>query len=328
MRKVFRLAAGAASLALATSVMAQDSGAAAAEKYPDRPIRMVVGYAPGGGTDIMARALAKDLSEKLNESIVVENRPGAAQNIASAYVARATPDGYTLQLASSAFSVSISLYPKLDYDPIKDFAPVARFAESPNVLVVRKASPFKTVADLVAYGKANPGKLNYSSSGAGSTQHLSGELLQTEAGIKAMHIPYKGTGPSVLAVLSGEVDFSFMNIPSAEPSLKSGEMRALGITSEGRSSLLPDVPTMREAGVDMETATWYALLAPAGTPQAIVEKLNKAVNEVGEEEGFKKQLAILGATQVSGSTEQFKDFLEADVAHWAKVIEEAGIKLE
>lgn len=328
MRHGYSLIAGLIGVALATGVAAQQP-AANADKYPERPITMVVGYAPGGGTDIMARLLAKQLAEELKTSIVVENRPGAGQNIAASYVSRAKADGYTLLLASAAFSVNISLYPKLDYDPVKDFEPVAAFAQSPNLLVVRKELPVNTLAELIAYAKKNPGKLNFSSAGNGSTQHLSGELLKLKAGVDAMHIPYKGSGPSVSAVLSGEVDYSFMNIPSAEAHLKSGQMKALAITSSERSPAVPDVPTMEQAGVPgMVVSTWYGMLAPAGTPMAIVNKLNASIEKVGQQAAFKKQLASLGAYQMTGTATDFKKYLAEDIRDWSEVIKKAGIKIE
>ena len=319
-----RLTTAAAGLALLLSL--SGSYAAAADAYPDHPIKLVVGYTPGGGADIMARLIQQQLSEAFKQSVIVENRPGAGQNIASSYVAHAKPDGYTLLVSSSALAVNISLYRKLDYDPVKDFAPIAVFAESPNLLVVRKALPVNSVKELIAYAKSRPGALNFSSSGSGSTQHLSGELFKLKTGINAMHIPYKGTMPSITAVLSGEVDFSFMNIPSAKTYILNHQLKGLAITAAKRSPVVPEIPTMEEAGVKgMDVAAWYGVLGPAGMPKAVVQKLNAAIDKAVASGAFRKKLEDLGTTPLDESPAYFKHFLSEDIARWRDVIHAAHI---
>jgi tripartite-type tricarboxylate transporter receptor subunit TctC len=306
------------------------SGAAAqaqssAGNYPDHPIKLVVGYAPGGGNDIAARLIAKELTGILNQTIIVENRPGAGTNIAASYVARAAPDGYTLSLSSTALAVNPSLYPKLDYDPVKDFEPVAIFAEAPNLLIVNSKLPVKTVADMVAYAKKHPGKLNYSSAGSGSTQHLAAELFKNKAGITATHIPYKGSAPSLTAVISGEADFTFVNIPSSKQLIESGQVKALAITSSKRFPAVPDIPTMKEGGIpDMEVATWYSILAPAGTPRPIVDKLNAAVNQAVAVPAFRKTLEDLGTAPMTGTPEFFQKFLAEEIVRWRQIVKQSG----
>jgi tripartite-type tricarboxylate transporter receptor subunit TctC len=305
-----------------TAARAQSSAVA---NYPDHPIKLVVGYAPGGGNDVAARLIAKELSGILHQSIVVENRPGAGTNIAASYVSRAAPDGYTLSLSSTALAVNVTLYPKLDYDPVKDFDPVAIFAEAPNLLIVNPKLPVNSVADLVAYAKKNPGKLNFSSAGSGSTQHLAGELFKTKAGITATHIPYKGSAPSLTAVISGEADFTFVNIPSSKQLIESGQVKALAITSSKRFPAVPNIPTMAEAGINgMEVATWYSILTPAGTPRPIIDKLNKAVNQAVAKPEFNKVLEDLGTAPMSESPEFFKKFLADEIVRWRDIVRQSN----
>jgi tripartite-type tricarboxylate transporter receptor subunit TctC len=305
----------------AGSAHAQSSAVA---NYPDHPIKLVVGYAPGGGNDVAARLIAKELTPILHQTIIVENRPGAGTNIGASFVARSAPDGYTLTLSSTALAVNVSLYPKLDYDAVKDFEPIAIFAEAPNLLLVNPKLPVKTVADLVAYGKAHPGKLNFSSAGSGSTQHLAGELFKTKAGITATHVPYKGSAPSLTAVISGEADFTFVNIPSSKQLIESGQVKALAITSSKRFAAVPNIPTMAEAGIQgMDVATWYSILAPAGTPRPIIEKLNKAVNQAVSKPEFRKQLEDLGTAPMTESPEYFKKFLAEEIVRWREIVQQS-----
>ena len=317
--------AGALWLAAVPAAHAADAAAG----YPAKPVRMIVGYAPGGGTDIMGRIIAQELTKTLAQQFVVENRPGAAQNLGAELVARSPADGYTLFMSSAAHGINISLYPKLSYHPVRDFAPVALFAISPNLLLVHPSLPARTVKEFIALAKKNPGKLNYSSSGSGSTQHLSGEMLQLMAGISVVHVPYRGTGPSMTALISGEVEFSFANIPSSLNYVQANRMRAIAITSAKRSALLPELPTMIEAGVPgFETATWYGILAPAGTPREIVVKLNRTVNGIVKNPEFSQRLAQLGADPVAETPEQFADYLKTEIERWAKVVKASGAKPE
>ncbi len=300
-----------------------------ASSYPSKPVRAIVGYAPGGGSDIMGRIMAQELSKAFGQQMITENRAGAAQNIAAEYIAKSPADGYTLFMSSAALGINISLYPKLNYHPIKDFAPAALFAISPNLLLTHPSLPPKSVKEFIAFAKQYPGKLNYSSSGSGSTQHLSGEMLKVMTGIGIVHIPYRGTAPSIVALLSGEVEFSLSNIPAALTYVQSGRLRALAITSAKRSALLPNLPTMDEAGVPkFETSTWYGLLAPAATPRDIVMKLNGAVNTIVKNPEFNKRLAQLGADPVAESPEFFAKFLQAEIERWAPVVKASGAKPE
>lgn len=321
MKYLSSLAAAVLGVSLAAGAIAQT---APADKYPDHPIKLVVGYEPGGGNDIVARLIAKELSGILHQSIVVENRPGAGTNIGASYVARSPADGYTLSLSSSALAVNVSLYPKLDYDAVKDFAPIAIFAKAPNLLIVRKTLPVNSVAELIAYAKKNPNKLNYSSSGSGSTQHLSAELFKTKAGITAEHIPYKGSAPSISAVLGGQADFTFINIPSSKQLVDSNQVKALAITSDQRSPIVPNVPTMEEAGVaGMDVATWYSILAPAGTSPAIVNKLNAAINQAVKDPVFAKTMADMGTIPMAGSPAFFQTFLADEIARWREIVKQS-----
>ncbi|WP_094842804.1 tripartite tricarboxylate transporter substrate binding protein [Bordetella genomosp. 11] len=311
---------------LAGSAHAQS---ASADKYPDHPIKLVVGYAPGGGNDVAARLLAKELASILHGSIVVENRPGAGTNIAASYVARSAPDGYTLSLSSTALAVNVTLYKKLDYDAVKDFEPVAIFAEAPNLLLVNPKLPVNSVADLVAYGKKHPGKLNFSSAGSGSTQHLAGELFKQKGGFEATHVPYKGSAPALTAVIGGEADFTFINIPSSKQLIESGQLKALAIASAKRFPAVPNIPTMAEQGMnDMNVSTWYSIVAPAGTPQPIVDKLNKAVNQAMEQPELRKRFEDLGMAPMAESPAFFKKFLADEIARWRTIVQQSHASVD
>jgi tripartite-type tricarboxylate transporter receptor subunit TctC len=302
---------------------------AGAQRYPSKPIKMVVGYAPGGGSDIMGRLMAQQITEATGQPVVVENRAGAAQNVAAEYFIKLPADGYTVFLSSAALGVNISLYPKLNYDPVRDFTPVAVFATSPNLLLVHPSFPAKTVREFITAAKKNPGKLNFSTSGSGSTQHLSGEMLKLMLGVDMTHIPYKGSGPSMTALASGEVDFSFNNIPSSLPLMTPGRIRALGITSEKRSPLLPELPTMIEGGLrGFVTATWYGVLMPAGAPDEVVTTLNAIVNKAVQKEDFRARLAQLGADPMTESPDYFRKFLASEIERWGKVVRASKAKPE
>ena len=296
----------------------------AADAYPDHPIKLVVGYAPGGGNDIAARLLVNEMAPILHGTFVVENRAGAGTNIAASYVAHSAPDGYTLSLSSTALAVNVSLYRKLDYDAVKDFEPVALAAEAPNLLLVNPKLPVNSVPELIAYAKKNPGKLNFSSAGTGSTQHLAGELFKIRGGFEATHVPYKGSAQALTALISGDADFSFGNIPSGKPFIENKQVKAFAITAARRFSAVPNIPTMAEAGLkDMETGTWYSIVAPAGTPRPIVEKLNKAVNQAMSSPQMRKRFEDLGMAPTTGSPEFFKKFLAEEIARWRVVVQQS-----
>jgi len=315
-------------LMLAAALLAS-SLPATAQRYPSKPIKMVVGYAPGGGSDIMGRLIAQQITEATGQQVVVENRAGAAQNVAVEYVIKQPADGYTLFMSSAALGVNASLYPKLNYDPVKDLVPSAIFATSPNLLLVHPSYPAKNVREFVAVAKKNPGKLNFSSSGSGSTQHLSGEMLKLMLGVDMTHIPYKGSAPSMTALASGEVDFSFNNIPASQPLMTPGRIRALGITSAKRSPLLPQLPTMVEGGLaGFVTETWYGVLFPAGTADDIVNAMNAVVVKAVQKEDFRAKLAQLGADPLAETPDFFRKMLAAEIERWGKVVRAAKARPE
>lgn len=298
-------------------------------KFPTKPIKMVVGYAPGGGSDIMGRLIAPHITKAMGQPIIVENRPGAAQNVAAEIVARAPKDGYTLFMSSASLAVNVSLYAKLNYDPVKDFVPVVLFGTAPNVILVHPSFPATNAKEFIAAVKKNPGKYNYSTSGVGSTQHLTGELLKLTLNSDIVHVPYKGTGPSMTALASGEVNFSLGNVASALPMLTAGKIKALAITSAKRSPLLPDVPTMIEAGLpDFVTGTWFGLLAPVGTPSSVVNALNAVVVKAVKTDEVRQQLAQIGMDPVTEPPEYFHKFLLEEINRWSRVVKAAKIKVE
>jgi len=304
-------------------------GAAAADPYPNRAVTLTVGYAPGGGVDIFARLIGRALTEATGQSFVVENRPGGGQNVGAVRVARAAPDGYVLFMSSSALAVNVSLYRRLEYDPVRDFAPAALFAQSPNLLLVNPALPVRSVAELLALGRGRPDPLAYSSSGVGSSQHLSGALLMNRTGVELLHVPYTGTAPSLTSVQSGEAAFTFSNIPAAQSFLQNGQLRPIATTGAARSASLPDVPTMAEAGVpEFEVSTWYGILAPAATPREVIERLNATVNGITRQPAFLAQLASLGAEPISTSPEGFARFIAGEIERWRPVVAAGNATVE
>ncbi len=304
------------------------AASAAAQSYPARAVRVVVGFPPGGGTDIMARVLAPRLSEYLGQPFVVENRPGATTNIASDIVAKSAPDGHTLLFTTSALAINMSLYKNLTFDALRDFSPISVFAESPNLLVAH-ASAGANVKELLAQAKAKPGAMNYSSAGAGTSQHLAGEVFKARTGASIAHIPYKGTAASMTAVIAGEVHFSFANVPAILGHVRSGRLRALAVAGPKRSDLMPDVPTMAEAGVTgVEVPVWYALLGPAGLPREVLKALNDATVRAARAPDLRQKLIDQGAEPVGNSPEEFAKLLREEVAKYAEVVKISGAKAE
>jgi tripartite-type tricarboxylate transporter receptor subunit TctC len=302
---------------------------ATAQNYPSRPVRLIVGFAPGGGVDINARMLAPKLSEYLGQQVVVENVPGAGTNIANERVARAAPDGYTLLINTGALAINMSLYRNLPFDALRDFSPVSVFSESPNVLVVNAKLAAASVKDLVAMARGAPGKLNYSSAGVGTTQHLAAELFKLRTGTFIVHIPYKGTSPSLTGLIAGEVDLSFANVPSIQAHLKSGRLRALATAAPRRDPQLPDVPTMKEAGVeDVEVVVWYGVLAPAGTSRDIVQTLANGIVRATRDPEVRRRMLEQGAEPVGSTPEEFAKLLREEVARWAEVVKISGARAE
>jgi tripartite-type tricarboxylate transporter receptor subunit TctC len=301
---------------------------AASQSYPSRPVRVVVGFPPGGGTDILARVLSPRLSEYLGQPFVVENRPGATTNIASDLVAKSAPDGHTLLFTTSALAINMSLYKNLPFDALRDFAPISVFAESPNLLVAH-SSAGATVKELLTQAKAKPGAMNYSSAGSGTSQHLAGELFKARTGTYIVHIPYKGTAASLTAVIAGEVHFSFANVPAILGHVRSGRLKALAVLAPRRSDLMPDVPTMEEAGVTgVEVPVWYALLGPAALPRDIVKTLNDATVRAARSPDLRQKLVEQGADPVGNTPEEFSKLLREEVAKWAEIVRVSGAKAE
>jgi tripartite-type tricarboxylate transporter receptor subunit TctC len=296
--------------------------------YPDKPIRLVVPYTPGGVTDLLARAVAKALSERVKQSVIVDNRAGAGGNIGAEVVAKSPADGYTLLMGSAATqAINASLYKRLPYDHIKDFAPITLVAEVPNILVVNPLIPARNVSELIAYGKANPDKLSFGSSGTGGTIHLSGELFKSMAGVKMLHVPYKGSAPAVSDLLAGQINLMFDS--SVAPYVKSGKLRALAVTSAKRSPVLPDVPTMAQAGLPgYEATAWFGILAPAGTPLSIVDKLNKNLVAILRDAEMRKWMQSQGADAIGDTPSEFAAYIKTETAKWARVVKEAGVSAD
>jgi tripartite-type tricarboxylate transporter receptor subunit TctC len=299
------------------------------QTYPTKPIRLVVGFTPGGGVDINARLLAPKLTEYLGQQVIVDNRPGAGTNIANEFVAKAAPDGYTLLVNTAALAINMSLYKKVNFDAIKDFAPISVFSQSPNILTVHPSLPANGVKDLVALAKAKPGSMNFSSAGSGTTQHLTGELFKLRTGTNIVHVPYKGSAPSLTALLSGEVEMTFANIPAISAQVKAKRLRALANAGEKRSDQLPDVPTLRESGIKgVEVVVWYGVLAPAGTPGETVSILANTIARAARSPDTRQRLIDQGAEPVGNSPEQFSKLLREELGRWAEVVRVSGAKAD
>jgi tripartite-type tricarboxylate transporter receptor subunit TctC len=296
--------------------------------YPDRTVRWVVGYPAGGSTDITARIVGQFLSEKLGQQFIIENKPGAGNNIATEHVINSAPDGYTLYLVNPANAVNTSLYPKLSFAFLRDMLPVAGIMRVPNVMEVHPSVPAKTVAEFIAYAKANPNKINWATSGNGTSVHLSGELFQLMTGIKMTHVPYRGSTPALTDMIAGTVHVMFDNMPSSLPHIKADKLRALGVTTAKRSDALPDVPTVAETVPGYEASAFFGMGAPKGTPPDVIAVLNKAVNEALNDPKVKPRLVDLGGMFIAGTPEDFGKVCTQETEKWAKVVKEASVKLE
>lgn len=304
--------------------------AAFAQGYPNRPIRIVVPFPAGGGADSTARILGQKLAERWGQQVLVDNRSGAAGNIGTELVARAAPDGYTLGIGvNGTHAINPSLYPKLSFDPVRDFAPVALAISVPALLLVHPSFPAASVKQLIALAKARPGEINYASGGVGTPPHIMAELFASMAGIKLGHVPYKGAAPAAIDVIAGFVPMMFDNLVSGLPHVKSRKVRALGVTSAARSAVVPDIPTIAEAGLPgYEAVTWIAVFAPAGTPREIVTRLNAEIIAILAAPDVRERFAAMGATVGGGTPEQLATLLRDDLARWARVIKAANIRLE
>ncbi len=314
-------------IAMSFAAFISTSGASA-QDYPTRPVKWVVGYPPGGATDILARLIGQRLSERLGQQFIVENKPGAGNNVGTESVVNADPDGYTVLLVNPANGINASLYAKLSFNFIRDIAPVAGILRSPNVMVVPADFPAKTVAEFIAYAKANPGKVNMASSGNGTSVHLSGELFKSMAGIEMTHIPYKGAAPALTDMIAGRVQVIFDNLPSAIQHIKAGTLRALAVTTQTRSPLLPDVPTVGETVKGYEASAWFGMGAPAKTPKPIIDKLNKEINAILAEPAMQAKFAELGGVPLAGPPEEFGRIIVSETEKWEKVVKFAGAKVE
>lgn len=302
---------------------------ARADTYPSKPIQLVVGYAAGGSTDVIARIVGQHLSEALGQPVVIENRSGGGGTIAAAQVARSAPDGHTIFMSTIANTINTSLHSKLPFDFATDFAPISLVATVPNVLVLNPAVPATTLKDFIALAKSKPGEINFASSGAGSSIHLSGELFNTLAQVRLVHVPYKGSALAVTDLMSGQVQSMFDNLSSSLPHIKAGKLRPLAVTSARRSVAAPDIPTMAEAGLpEFEVTSWFALVAPAKTPKAIVARLNNEVRRILEQPGVKARLAELGADVAPSTPEALAELITSETAKWAGVVNAIGAKID
>ena len=302
---------------------------ATAQDYPVRPIRIIVPFTAGAGVDIVARAVGVSLTEAWKQSMVIDNRPGAGGTIAGELVARANPDGYTLMLGNvSTLAIAPALNPKLSYHPLRDFAPITLITNSENVLVLHASVPAATVKELIAYAKANPRKLNYGSSGNGTSSHLGGAMFASMAGVEMTHVPYKGSGPMLTDLLAGQLQLSFSSVPTALPHIKSGRLRALAVTLLARSATLPDLPTVQEAAglKGFEISLWQGIVAPAATPRAIVQKLNQQIAASLRTPDLKSKLTAQGMEVVGNSPEQFAAYIREEIEKWTRVVKSSGAR--
>jgi tripartite-type tricarboxylate transporter receptor subunit TctC len=318
-RRFLHLAAGATALPAASRF-------AWAQAYPSRPVRLIIGYPPGGSADITARLTGQWLSERLGQPVVIESRPGAATNLATEAVVRASPDGYTLLLVAPANAINATLYDKLSFDFLRDIVPVAGIIRFPNVVVVNPSLPIKTIPELIAYAKANPGKLNMASSGNGSTIHMSGELFKMLTGINMVHVPYRGGAPALTDLIAGQVHVMFDNIPTSAEHIKAGRLRGLAVTSASRSQVLPDLPTVSDFLPGYEASAWYGLGVPKNTPDEVIDKINKGMNAVLADPKSQARFAELGASLLPGSPADFSRLVADETEKWGKVVRFSGAK--
>ena len=322
-RRDFLSATGAGALAVALPQHAF------AQAYPNKPLKFIVGFAPGGATDVVGRLMAKKLGDALGQPVIIENKAGGSSNIGAEAAARSAPDGYTFYVNAITNAINASLYSKLPFDFAKDFEPVALFAKVPNILVIHPSVPAKSLKELIDYARANPGKLSYASSGSGTSIHMCGELFKILAKVDLVHIPYKGSAPAMTDMIGGQVQVMFDNMPSALPHVKAGKLRALAVTSAQRSASAPDVLTMGEAGLaGFDVQSWFGLMAPKGTPKEIIARINAESNKALASADIKERFMDLGAVPVPLSTEAYGEFIREEITRWAEVVKVSGAKVE
>ena len=315
-------------LRIAIAALALTAGIATAADYPAKPVHWVVPYPPGGTTDVLARLTATWLQDKLGQTFIIENKPGGGNNIGVEYVVKAPADGYTMLLVNPANGINTTLYKNLPFDFIRDIEPVAGLVRTPNVMEVPATLPVKSVAEFISWCKANPGKVNMASSGSGTSVHLSGELFKSMTGCNMLHVPYNGAGPALPALIAGEVHVMFDNLPSSLPHIKSGRLRALGVTSAQRDPALPDVPTVAETVKGYEATAWFGIGMPKGSPREAIDKINATVNAALADPGMLKRYADLGGSPMGGTPEDFGKVIKAETDKWAKVVISSGAKAE
>ena len=321
-RRTFLYAAAGSALSPAVTRLAS------ASDYPTRPVHLIIGYPPGGSADMTARLTGQWLSERLGQQFIVESRPGAATNIATESVLRATPDGYTLLLAAPANATNVALFAQLNFDFIREITPIAGIIRFPDVVEVNLSVPVHTIPELISYAKANPGKLNFASSGIGSTLHVAGELFKMMAGVDILHVPYRGGAPALVDLMSGRVQLMFDNVPTSLEFIRAGKLRPLAVTTTARSAVLPDLPTVADFVPGYEASAWYGLVAPKGTPPEVVATLNRAINAMLADPVAKARFVDLGASLLPGSAADFGNLIADETQKWGKVISFAGIKPE
>jgi len=326
---IARLACAALAAAAAGAAFAQAPSTGSGQAYPSKPVRMVVPSSAGGGTDIVARIIAPELSKRLGQQVVIDNRPGAGTMIGIEVAAKSPPDGYTLLMGLSTLAINSALYKKVPYDPQRDFAPITQAISSASIIVVHPSVPVKTLKELIAFARARPGQINYASAGTGTYPHMTMELFLSMAKLKMVHIPYKGTGPAMIDMVAGQVATMAATILTGMPQIRAGRLRPLGITSAARSPIVPDIPTVAEAGLPgYESVQWYGMLAPARTPRDIITRLHGEATRVLQQPEIKARFAGDGADPVGSSPEEFTRYIQSELTKWAKVARDAGIQQE
>ncbi len=314
--------------ALICALIAGSGAARAADDYPNHAVRWLVGYPPGGSTDICARLIGQYLAQKLGQQFIIENKPGAGNNLATEIAAHAPPDGYTIFLVNPANTINASLYKNLSFDFIRDMAPVAGFIRVPNVMEVNPAVPAKTVAEFIAYAKSNPGKINMASSGVGTSVHLSGALFMMMTGVNLVHVPYRGAAPALTDMLAGHVQVMFDNLPSSIAHIQAGRLRALAVTTATRAAALPNVPTVADTVPGYEASAFFGMAVPKGTPRPIIDKLNRTINQALADPALQARLAELGGTNIAGTPEDFGKIVVDETNKWTKVVKATGATAE